>query len=204
MEEFVIKAEIRKGSGKIVARKLRKEGFIPAVLYGKSMPSLPISISVNDWEKLRKRLKRNTIINMELPDNGGVKREPVMVKDIQKSVIGDKIKHIDFLHVSMERKMEVEIPINLIGTAKGTINNGIVELHLRTIMVECLPSQIPDKVDIDVTNLDIGDSIHVHEIQIPGVKLLEHPDVAIVTVIPPTGEEKAVTEETLVEEKKEG
>ncbi|OGP65255.1 MAG: hypothetical protein A3K22_03140 [Deltaproteobacteria bacterium RBG_16_42_7] len=204
MEEMLIKAESRKGKGKSVAKKIRNQGGIPAVLYGKDIASLPITISLKDWERLRKRLKRNTILKMELPDNGGVQNRPVMVKKIQRTLIGDKICHIDFLQVSMERKVEVEIPIYLTGEAKGFVNNGIIEQHLRTIMVECLPSQIPEKVDVDITNLDIGDSVHVHEISIPGVKLLENQNVAIVTVIPPTGgEEKAVTEEVVVEEKKE-
>ncbi len=203
MEELLIKAEARKGKGKSIAKKIRRQGGIPAVLYGKDIESMPITISLREWERLRKRLKRNTILKMELPEAGNVVSRPVMVKNIQRTIIGDNICHIDFLQVSMERKIEVEIPIYLVGEAKGLVDNGIIEQHLRTIMVECLPSQIPEKVDIDITNLGIGDSFHVHEITIPGVKLLENADVAVVTIIPPTAEEKAVTEETVVEEKKE-
>jgi large subunit ribosomal protein L25 len=205
MEEILIKAETRVGKGKSAVKKIRRQGGIPAVLYGKDVESIPLTISLKDWEKLRKRLKRNTILKMELPGSVGTGTRPVMVKNIQRTVIGDSINHIDFLQVSMERKVEVEIPIYLTGEAKGLVNGGIIEQHLRTVMAECLPSQIPEKVDIDITDLDIGDSVHVHEISIEGVKLLENPGVAIVTVIPPTAaEEKAVTEETvIVEEKKE-
>jgi large subunit ribosomal protein L25 len=204
MEEILIKADTRTGKGKSLAKKIRREGGIPAVLYGKDIKSLPITISLKEWEKLRKQLKRNTILTMVLPESAGIADRPVMVKNIQRTVIGDAVCHIDFLQVSMARKLEVEIPIFLTGTAIGLKYNGIVEQHLRTVMAECLPSQIPEKVDIDITSLGIGDSIHVHEISIPGVKLLENPDVAIVTIIHPSGEEKALTEETLVaEEKKE-
>jgi large subunit ribosomal protein L25 len=204
MEEILIRAETRAGKGKSVAKKIRRQGGIPAILYGKDIESIPITISLKDWEKLRKRLKRNTILKMELPGSVETGSRPVMVKKIQRTVIGDSINHIDFLQVSMERKVEVEIPIYFIGEAKGLVNGGIIEQHLRTVMVECLPSQIPEKVDVDISDLDIGDSVHVHEISIPGVKLLENPGVAIVTIIPPTGgEEKVVTEETVVEEKKE-
>ena len=205
MEEILIKAEARAGKGKSVAKKIRRQGGIPAVLYGKDIESIPITISLKDWEKLRKRLKRNAILKMELPGSVDTGTRPVMVKNIQRAVIGDSINHIDFLQVSMERKVEVEIPIYLTGDAKGLVNGGIIEQHLRTVMAECLPSQIPEKVDIDITDLDIGDSVHVHEISIEGVKLLENPGVAVVTIIPPTAaEEKAVTEETvIVEEKKE-
>ena len=203
MEEISITAETRKGKGKSFAKKVRKEGGIPAILYGKDTESIPITISLREWEKLRKRIKRNTIFKMEIPGIEGVKSRPVMVKNIQRTIIGDRINHIDFLQVSMERKVEVEIPVYLTGDAKGLVNNGIIEQHLRTMMVECLPSQIPEKVDVDISDLDIGDSVHVHEISIPGVKLLGNPDVAIVTIIPPTVEEKAVTEEVVVEEKEE-
>jgi len=205
MEEILIKAKSRTGKGKSLAKKIRKEGGIPAILYGRGMESLPIIISAREWGKLHKQLKRNAIITMQLPDDSGAENRPVMVKNIQRTVISDNICHIDFLQVSMERKIEVEIPIHLTGTAIGFKDNGIAEQHLRTIMVECLPFKIPEKVDVDITNLGIGDSVHVHEISIPGVKMLENQDVAIVTIIHPAGEEKALTEESIVtEEKKEG
>lgn len=206
MEDNLIKAEIRKGKGKSKAKSTRKEGGIPCVLYGRGLESLGITVSLKDWERLRKNIKKNTILKMELRSDGGVEERPVMIKNIQRGILRDEVLHIDFLQVSMERKIEVEIPIHLTGEAEavGVKNNGIVELHLRTIMVECLPSMIPEKIDLDVTNLDIGDSIHANEISIPGVKILEHLDVAIVTIIPPSGgEEKAVTVEAAEVEKKE-
>jgi len=204
MEDNLIKAEIRKGKGKSKAKNTRNKGGIPCVLYGRGLESLGITVSLKDWEKLRKNIKRNTILKMELSNDGGVEERPVMIKDIQRGVLRDEILHIDFLQVSMERKIEVEIPIHLTGEAVGVKNNGIVELHLRTIMVECLPSMIPEKIDLDVTNLGIGDSIHANEISIPGVKILENLGVAIVTIIPPSGgEEKAVAAEAVEVEKKE-
>ncbi|MCX5806258.1 MAG: 50S ribosomal protein L25 [Proteobacteria bacterium] len=205
MEEILIEANVRNGHGKSLAKKIRKEGGIPAVLYGRDIESLPITISLKDWEKLRKQLKRNTILTMKLPDSTGTADRPVMVKNVQRTVISNTICHIDFLQVSMKRIIEVEIPIYLTGTPIGLKDGGIVEQHLRTVMAECLPSQIPEKFEVDITNLGIGDSVHVHEISMPGVKLLENQDVAIVTVIHAAGEEKALTEETVVaEEKKEG
>jgi len=204
MEEILINAETRKGKGKSLAKKIRKDGGIPAILYGKDIESLPITISIRDWEKLRKQLKRNTILTMKLPESAGTMERPVMVKTVQRTVIGNTICHIDFLQVSMKRKIEVEIPIFLTGVAIGLKDNGIVEQHLRTVMAECLPSQIPERIDVDITNLGIGDSVHVREIAMPDVKFLENPDVAIVTIAHSAGEEKALTEETVVaEEKKE-
>jgi large subunit ribosomal protein L25 len=138
-----------------------------------------------------------------------------MLKDLQKAVLSDAVLHIDFLQVSMERAVQVEVPIHLVGAPVGVAKGGVIEQHLRTIMVESLPGQIPEKIDVDISALDIGDSVHVNEISLPGIKLLAPPDVAVVGVTPPQAEEKAaevaapVTEEEAAapaeekEEKKE-
>lgn len=204
MEETLLRAEARKGTGKGVSRKLRSEGSIPAVLYGRDVEPVPIKVSAREWVTLMRHAKRNVIINMELQGDKGVENRPVMVKEIQRNHLGDDILHIDFLQVSMERVVEVEIPIQLTGTAKGVINDGIVEQHLHTIRVECLPTRIPEQIELDVSNLDIGDSIHISDISMPGIRLLEGMDVAVVTVIPPETEEKPVTVEEVEPEKKEG
>lgn len=202
MEEILVKAERRKGRGKSLARKLRKEGKVPAILYGKDTEPLSITVYLKEWERLSRHRRRNMILKMELQNNGDVESRPVMVKDIQREFLSDNVLHIDFLQVSMERTVQVEIPIHLVGQAKGVIDSGIIEQHLRTIMVECLPAQIPEKIDVDVSDLGIGDSFHVHQISIPGIKLLEGLDVAIVTVIPPAAEEKPVVEEEIAEPEK--
>ena len=196
MEKILIKADTRAEKGKSTARRLRKEGRIPAVLYGREVDPLSISVSLKDWERLGKQLKRTVILNMEVH---GLKKKaehrPVMIKHVQTGVLKNEILHIDFLQVSMERTIEVEIPIHLVGRSKGETNDGIVDQHLRSIKVECLPTQIPEKIEVDISDLDIGDSYHVNQISIPGIKLLEHLDVAVVTVIPPTVEEKPVVAE---------
>ncbi len=188
MEQLLIKADKRNALGKGVARKLRKDGRIPAVVYGRGLEPVSITISLRDWEKLGKQVRRNAIFNMELQGDKDVESRPVMVKEVQREVLSDKVLHIDFLQVSMERLVEVEIPIHLTGKAKGEVNNGIVEVHLRSVKVECLPTQIPQEITVDITELEIGDSFHVSQISIPGVKVLEGAEVAIVTVIPPSVE----------------
>ena len=203
MEEMVITAEIRKEKGKSAIRKIRKQGYIPAILYGKDTSTVMLTIFEREWKRLSKNLKKTSILKMQLKKNGQIEDLSVMVKAIQKEVYKDNILHIDFLHISMERKVEVEVPIHLTGQAKGIVNNGVVEQHLRTIVVECLPVRIPEKIDVDVTELDIGDSIHISDLSraYPELKFLEHPEVAVVTVIPPeTGEEARVEEETEKEE----
>lgn len=195
MEQVLIKADKRNATGKGVARKLRREGKIPAVLYGNSVDPVSITVSSKDWEKITRHTKRNVILDMELHGGQNVENRPVMIKEVQKDGLGTKIVHIDFFQVSMEKMVEVEVPIHLKGKAKGEVLGGIIDIHLRSIKVECLPTQIPEEIAIDITNFEIGDSIHVSDISLPGVKMVEHGDVAIFSVIPPTVEEKRGAEE---------
>jgi len=190
MEEIRIKAEARKGRGKGPARRLRREGTFPAVLYGKDVEPLALAISSRDWWLLETHARSNAVIKMEVTDGTKVQERPVMVKNVQKRPVDDKVLHVDFLQVSMERAVQVEVPIHLVGNPVGVVNGGVVDQHLRVAMIESLPGQIPEFIEVDISNLDIGDSIHIHEISLPGVKLLDAPDVAVVGVTPPEAEEK--------------
>ena len=201
MEQMLVKAERRPDKGKSIARKLRKEGKIPAILYGRDIDPLPIMVSAREWSLLGRHVKRNAILDMELTGLGETEHKPVMVKEVQKELAGKGVVHIDFLYVSMTRTIEVEIPIHLKGEAKGVAQDGIVEQHLRMIKVECLPTQIPEVLELDVTDLDIGDSLHVSQVSIPGVKLLEAPEIAIVTVAHGGTTEKAAESEAEAEKK---
>lgn len=201
MEQVLIKADRRSGTGKGVARKTRAAGRIPAVLYGGGVDPVSITISSKDWDTITRRMKRNVILDMEIHGGASVENRPVMVKEVQRDGLGTRIMHIDFLQVSMEKMVEVEVPIHLTGKSKGEILGGVIDVHLRSIKVECLPGQIPEEIVIDMTELDIGDSVHVSDISLPGVKLIEHGDVAILGVVPPTVEDKraAATEEAAAE-----
>ena len=209
MEEIRLKAESRVQGGKNIARRLRKEGIIPAILYGKDVEPLPLGISAKEWKTIQGRVRSNTIIQMELKRDDKAEERPVMLKARQRAILSDAVLHLDFLQVSMERAVQVEVPIHLVGEAVGLAKGGVIEQHLRTIMIESLPGQIPEKVEVDISSLDIGDSIHVKEISLPGIKLLAPPDVAVVGVTPPQAEEKPaevaapVVEEAAPKEEKE-
>lgn len=190
MEQVLIKAEKRSLTGKGVARKLRSADKIPAILYGGNAEPVSITISSKDWNTITRRMKRNVILDMEIHSGSAVENRPVMVKEIQHDGLGTKILHIDFLQVSMEKAVEVEVSIHLTGKSKGEVLGGIVDIHLRSVKVECLPNQIPEDITLDISELDIGDSIHVGDLNLPNVKVIEHADIAILTVIPPTVEEK--------------
>jgi large subunit ribosomal protein L25 len=190
MEELLIKAEVRGGRGKGEARKLRRAGVIPAILYGRDVDSLALSISSKDWRHLETSARSNAVIRMVVSGGLGKDERPVMIKQVQRRPVDRSVLHVDFLQVSMERVVQVEVPIHLTGDPVGLVKGGVIEQHLRTVMVESLPGQIPEKIDVDISNLDIGDSIHIHEIALPGVKLLDPPDVAVVGLTPPEIEEK--------------
>jgi large subunit ribosomal protein L25 len=202
MEDVRIKAEMRSDRGKGPARKLRRNGSIPGVLYGKDVEAVALSVSARDWRMLETHARSNAVIKMELSAGNDAQERPVMIKNVQKGPVDQKVLHIDFLQVSMERVVQVEVPLHFVGNPVGVVKGGVVEQHLRSVMVESLPGQIPEKIDIDIAALDVGDSIHVREISIPGVKLLEPPDVAIVGVTHSEAEETAAaaTEEASKEE----
>jgi large subunit ribosomal protein L25 len=206
MEQVLIKADKRNSTGKGVARKLRAAGRIPAILYGTNVEPVSITVSARDWENITRHMKRNVIFDMEIQGGAAIDKRPVMVKEIQRDGLGTNIMHIDFFQVSMEQTVEVEVPIHLTGKSKGEVLGGIVDVHLRSIKVECLPNQIPEQIVFDVTELDIGDSVHISDISLPGVKLVEHAEIAILSIIPPTVEEKrgaAEAPEAAAEEKEE-
>jgi len=199
MEQVLIKADKRFSTGKGLARKIRGAGRIPAVLYGGNVEPVSITISSKDWDVITRRMKRNVILDMEIHGGEAVENRPVMVKEVQRDGLGTRILHIDFYQVSIEKMVEVEVPIHLKGKCKGEVLGGIVDVHLRSMKVECLPTQIPEEIVIDMTDLEIGDSVHVSDISLPGVKLVEHSGVAILSVIPPAVEEKKGAVEEAVE-----
>lgn len=203
MEKLTVKAEKRDQGSKSIVKKLRKEGHIPAVLYGRDIEPIAISVGAKEWGRLMKNTKKSSILEMELAAGDATEMKPVMVKEVQRAFPQGNVIHIDFLQVSMERLIEVEIPVHLTGEAKGEKEGGLVEQHLRAVKVECLPTQIPEAIVIDITRLEIGDSIHVNEIALPGVKLLESSDIAVVTLIPPDSGEAKTAAETAGGEKKE-
>lgn len=200
MEEIRIKAETRTERGKGPARKLRRQGTIPAILYGRDVQPVALTISSKDWRRLETHARSNAVIKMELTEGGSAQERPVMIKNVQKGPVDQKVLHVDFLQISMERAVQVEVPIHLVGTAAGVVNGGVVEQHLRTVMIESLPGQIPERIDVDISALEIGDSIHVREISMPGVKLLDPPEVAVVGITPPEAEEKVEAAAPVAEE----
>jgi large subunit ribosomal protein L25 len=194
-----ISARSRESRGKGAARQTRREGRIPAVLYGHGEDSVSLSVDANELQKLVHSISiENTIVDLDL---GSGEPYKVLIRELQRHPFRDEFVHIDFFHVAMDEKIQVEVPIVLIGTPTGVKNKGgVLDHQLRELEVFCLPGSIPEKIELDVSNLDIGDSIHVSDIQLPDVEILTELDRAVVAVLAPTVMEvEEVAEEALAE-----
>jgi large subunit ribosomal protein L25 len=205
MERPVLKAEIREGSGKGAARKLREKGLIPAVFYGPKSKTIPLVV---DSKELANTLKteagENVLIDLHIVKDANTDRKVVMVKDIQIDPLQMKMIHTDFYEVTMDVMVTVEVPIHLVGKPEGTKMGGILEQIRRVIQIQSLPGDIPKGIDVDVSSLMIGDSIHVKDIQVGKFKILVDPNVTVATVVPPVVEEEKVAEAVVAPEAVEG
>ncbi len=191
MQRPVLTAEIREGAGKEKAKKLRLKGLIPAIFYGPRTQTIPLVIDSKELAKaLQTEAGENVLIDLDIRKGAQSDRKVVMLKDIQVDPLQRVTLHTDFYEVAMDEMVIVEIPVHLVGKPEGTKVGGILEQVRRTIQVQCLPGDIPKSIDIDVSALAIGDSIHVQDIKVEKTKIISDTNFTIATVVPPAVEEK--------------
>jgi large subunit ribosomal protein L25 len=200
LEQIDLKAHIRKTVGNGPARLMRREGKIPAVLYGPKTEPVLLTIDTKDFEQILKQASVGSVLlNLQI-QNGKTSSRSAMIKELQTHPVTGKFLHVDFYEIDMQRKINAMIPVIVTGQATGVEVGGILQLVRRELEVFCLPSAIPEAIEVDITELDIGDSIHVQEIQLPSdVELPEDVDFTVVTVLAPKVEEEIVEEEELEE-----
>ena len=184
----VIEAQARTPGGKNVNRRIRKSGRIPAVVYGPGKQ--PISVSVNPNEVkaiLHSESGRNTIFAISVDGAS----QNAMVKDYQLDPVQGSLIHTDFLEIAMDRLLEVSVNIEVVGEAEGVkLDGGIMDIVTRSVEVECLPSDIPESIKVDVSRLKINDYIRVKNLTSDEkVRILTEPEVVLVTILPPLKEE---------------
>jgi len=173
----------REDIGKGAARKARAAGLIPGVLYGRGETPVALSVSAREFDLAVRKKGGNPIIGLAL-DRG---EYTALIRDVQYDPVTHDIIHLDFQHISLTETIEVEVPIHLVGIPVGVKDGGgILEPIARELKVRCLPTVIPPAVDVDVSALNIGDSVHVGAISVPEVTILTDPDVTVATVVPPT------------------
>ena len=203
MELIELKTNKRTATGNGPARRLRRTGQIPAVYYGPNSEPVLLSVNKNDLELvLKKGGIGQVILNLIIQNNGETLNMPAMIKELQTHPVSRNFIHVDFYEIKMDRKITVKIPITTTGVAKGVELGGILQIVRRELEVECLPLAVPESIVIDITDLDIGDSIHVGNISLEGdVEILEEDNRTVVTVLHPKLEE---AEEPEGEEAEEG
>jgi large subunit ribosomal protein L25 len=203
MERPILTAEIREGVGKEKAKKLRSKGLIPAIFYGPRSQTIPLVIDSKELAKvLQTEAGENVLIDLDIRKGAQSDRKVVMVKDIQIDPLQMIALHTDFYEVAMDEMVTVEVPVHLVGKPEGTKVGGILDQIRRVIQIQCLPGNIPKSIDVDVSALKIGDSIHVQDIQVEKAKIISETNFTIATVVPPVVEEKVV--EAAVPEAAEG
>jgi large subunit ribosomal protein L25 len=188
----LIQAEARVAGGKNANRRLRKAGRIPAVVYGRGKPPIVVSVVPEDVQAiLHSDSGRNTIFNISVD---GSEQNNAMVKDYQLDPVRGNLIHADFLEIAMDRLLELTVNIEIAGEAEGVkLDGGIMDFVTREIQVECLPSDIPESIRVDVSHLKINDYIRVKNLQTDAkVRILTEPEVVIVTIVPPVKEEVPV------------
>lgn len=178
MAETKIKAKIREKTGKGAARKYRSEGWIPAEYYSHRDDNLHLLLDRKEFESTI--VHGHGLINVEVEDQK--KKLQVVIKDMQFDPVKGNLLHADFLGVTLGEKLTLRVPITLVGDSVGVKAGGILEFIIRELEIECLPSQIPDNLKIDVTNLEIGDSIHVEDLSFENIKILDDPEETILLV----------------------
>jgi large subunit ribosomal protein L25 len=213
-KQVKLKAEQRTEIGRSAARKLKARGIIPAVVYGGKDKPQPLQVLARDINAMLSHAAGENIL-VELEIAGEKSNRTALVQEIQHSPVGGAILHVDFHAVSMDEKIQAEVPLEPTGIADGVKNfGGLLEQSLRALPIECLPRDLPDRITVDVSALKIGDSIHVRNIQLPnGVTAKVQPDLTAFSVLAPAVEEEpvpvaaegaAVGPEVITEKKPEG
>lgn len=204
MSAMKLTAQLREGSGKGVARKLRRDGKIPAVLYRVGKDGLSLAINSVEFSHLvAKGQAQASIVKLQVEDDKDSMEKDVLIREIQTHPFKKDVYHIDLQEIAMDQEISVKIPVEIVGDSAGVEMGGILEFKRRELEVSCLPGKIPDSIIIDITELDIGDSVHVEDITPPvGVTIPHDVNFTILTVVGAAPEEEEEVEE--LEEDVEG
>ncbi len=201
-QEVILQAKTRTATGKGAARSLRRQGQVPAVIYGHDRRAESLVVDDMALDKMLAGISAaSTIVEVAVDGRAPVK---VLIREIQRDPLRPAdVLHLDFFEVRADEKITLEIPVRLNGVPEGVRNfGGILEQALHTLEIEVYPADIPERVDVDVTALNIGQSLFVREVSIPKAEILNDPDLPICTVVAPRAEEVVapVVEEEVIAE----
>jgi large subunit ribosomal protein L25 len=205
MNQPVLTARIRTSKGKGAAKKLRNMAQVPAVFYGPKTESVMLAVDYPELERLLKKgSSDNIILDLQVQSDQGTETHKAIIKDILMDPVKDIFLHADFYEISMDKEITVDVPIRLVNTPAGVTEGGVLQHVKRELKISCLPGKMINVLEMDVSGLDIGDSLHVEDIDLPeGIVSLEEGDLTVAAVAAPTVAEKA-EEEVIEEELAEG
>src|SRR3989475_11030884 len=195
-KQVKLKAEPRSNVGRSGVNKLRARGIIPAVIYGGKVKPQPLQVTARDINAMMSHASgENVLVDLEIA--GEKSNRAALVQEVQHSPVGGEIVHVDFHAISMDETIQAEVPLEPTGTPVGVKTfGGLLEQSLRALAIECLPRDLPDRITVDVSQLNIGDSIHVRDIQLPsGVTAKVPADLTAFSVLAPVVEEAPVVAE---------
>jgi large subunit ribosomal protein L25 len=195
-KQVKLKAEPRTNVGRSAVRKLKARGIIPAVIYGAKDKPQPLQLAARDINAMMSHASGENVL-VELEIAGEKSSRTALVQEVQHTPVGGDIRHVDFHAISMDDTIQAEVPLEPVGTANGVKNfGGLLEQSLRVLTLECLPRDLPDRITVDISQLNIGDSIHVRDIQLPsGVTAKVPADLTAFSVLAPVVEEVPVVAE---------
>ena len=194
MTNVALKIEKREISGKAKSRRLRKTGKIPAVIYGEDQETTSLLLDAHDFEIMLKQ--HHTLIDLDLDG----KNIQTIIREIQRHPVTGNIIHVDFFTVKKGHKLTLSVPINYVGTAVGIKAGGIFQTVKSDVYISVLPKDIPDFIDVDVSQLEIGDNIRIKDISKENIEFLDDPEDVLCSVQAPKAVEELVEEEELEEE----
>lgn len=189
METLEIRVDARDKKRKRDAKRLLREGKIPGILYGPKTPAISLALDKREFSSRVADLEGSHLVRLK-SESSALADKVALVKSMQYHPISGDVIHTDLYEVDLSAKITVNVPLHFVGKAEGVVRGGILQPIVREIAVECLPLDIPAFFDVDVSRLDIGDSVHVEELTIPeGVKAVYESNFPLVAVVPPTVEE---------------
>jgi large subunit ribosomal protein L25 len=201
-ENATLKAAMRTETGKGAMRRLRRDGRIPAVVYGRGEETRPLSVDAHDFEMLTKQHSLDTTI-VELSIEGAGRKGGklrTLIAEVQNHPYKPQVLHVDFQQIHAGERVTVQVPIRLQGTAAGVRAGGVLQHVLHDVELECAVEEIPEALEVDVSALEIGDSVHVYDLSVPeNVELLVDAERTVCTVAPPTVLEVPEVEEAAAE-----
>lgn len=191
-------AEKRDRGSRSIIRNLRRQGRVPAVIYGKGLDNLLIHLDEAQMQRCLQEGGRTALLNLQVEG----KTYRVMVREAQRDTIKGKLLHVDFVTVRLDEPVDTEVNIELEGEPKGVKEGGVLQVQLRSVTVRCLPNQIPNELVVDVSELEIGDTVTLSALKLPeGVELLSETDEIIASILPPQhGNESEEKSEEVEEE----